>query len=264
MLAIVQPAYPGKLIKRGHTNKSHVEAVQKRINEVGAGPLDVNGDFGVETERAVKLFQARAVDTNGMSLVIDGKVGPVTWAALFGLQTVPVTVAAQDPLLAKLVSVAQLEIGVMEEPPGSNRGPRVDQYIGAVGRDPAGKHPWCVAFTFWCFQEAAEPGKNPHIKTAGVLDHWNKAGRKEIRRIAAKQAVDQPSLVQPGHLFIIDTGPSGGAGHTGIVERVEGGLLVTIEGNTNAGGSREGVGVFRRAARKINSINKGFIDYSGS
>jgi hypothetical protein len=34
-------------------------------------------------------------------------------------------------------------------------------------------------------------------------------------------------------IFIMDTGPAGGAGHTGIVDRIEGGTLVTIEGNTN-------------------------------
>ena len=37
--------------------------------------------------------------------------------------------------------------------------------------------------------------------------------------------------------------------------------LVTNEGNTNDGGSRDGIGVFRRQARKIAQINKGFIDY---
>jgi hypothetical protein len=41
------------------------------------------------------------------------------------------------------------------------------------------------------------------------------------------------------------------------------GRLLTVEGNTNDGGSRNGIGVFQRDARKINQINKGFIDYSG-
>jgi hypothetical protein len=40
------------------------------------------------------------------------------------------------------------------------------------------------------------------------------------------------------------------------------GRLVTIEGNTNDNGSRNGIGVFQRDARKIATINKGFIDYS--
>ncbi len=36
----------------------------------------------------------------------------------------------------------------------------------------------------------------------------------------------------------------------------------TEEGNTNDNGSRNGIGVFQRDARKISKINKGFIDYS--
>jgi hypothetical protein len=66
-------------------------------------------------------------------------------------------------------------------------------------------------------------------------------------------------LVLPGQIFIISTG--GGHGHTGFIEKIEGGLLTTIEGNTNNNGSREGVGVFRRKARTINSINEGFLEY---
>ncbi len=62
-------------------------------------------------------------------------------------------------------------------------------------------------------------------------------------------------------IFVLDFG--GGAGHTGFVEGVQGGRLVTLEGNTNDDGSREGVGVFRRTGRKIVSINRGFIDYAG-
>jgi hypothetical protein len=62
-------------------------------------------------------------------------------------------------------------------------------------------------------------------------------------------------------IFVMDYGR--GAGHTGLVESVQGGRLVTLEGNTNDDGSREGVGVFRRTGRKVLTINRGFIDYSG-
>lgn len=61
-------------------------------------------------------------------------------------------------------------------------------------------------------------------------------------------------------IFIMHFGNN--AGHTGIVESVGGGFITTIEGNSSGGGHREGVGVFR-LERKINRINKGFIDYSG-
>jgi hypothetical protein len=86
--------------------------------------------------------------------------------------------------------------------------------------------------------------------------------KRGIPVVLATDASENPELVKPGMLFIMSTG--GGNGHTGIVEKVIGGRLVTIEGNTSDGGSREGIGVFRRDARKIVSINKGFIDYGSA
>ena len=63
-------------------------------------------------------------------------------------------------------------------------------------------------------------------------------------------------------VFVLSTG--GGHGHVGFIESVQGVVLTTIEGNTNDGGSREGVGVFRRNGRRINGINQGFVDYSST
>jgi hypothetical protein len=79
--------------------------------------------------------------------------------------------------------------------------------------------------------------------------------------VTKAEGIADPGLVKPGSLFIIDLGE--GLGHSGMVVETVNGRLVTIKGNTNDGGSRNGIGVFRREARKINQINKGFIDYSG-
>jgi hypothetical protein len=72
-------------------------------------------------------------------------------------------------------------------------------------------------------------------------------------------AINDPSKIGPGSIFIIDHG--GNLGHTGIVESVNGGNLTTIDGNTNPGLSREGYGVFRLTRRKIGDITKGFLIY---
>jgi hypothetical protein len=166
-------------------------------------------------------------------------------------------------LIDAAIQFAATQIGVRESPLGSNRGPEVDQYLRAVDLDPAdGSFAWCVAFTHFCYKKAAESlgSENPHIHTAGVLDHWAKAAnRPGVRRVLKNQAVVDPSLVRPGALFIIDVG--GAAGHSGMVVATASGRLTTIEGNTNDNGSRNGIGVFRREARKIVDINKGFIDY---
>jgi hypothetical protein len=257
--------FPGRIVKVRDSDKETVKKIQQRLNSVGCGPIAEDGVFDKErTEKAVRLFQARFPDVTGRPLEIDGKVGSLTWGAMFGASTVPSNSAALSALTKAAIDFAITQIGVMEKPIGSNRGPEVDGYLGAVGLDPAGgSFAWCVAFTHFCYKKAAENLglQNPHIKTAGVLDHWNKAGTKpKVVRVTNAKAVANPALVKPGSLFIIDFG--GGKGHSGIVVEVANGRLVTIEGNTNDNGSREGIGVFQRDARKISKINKGFIDYS--
>lgn len=248
--------YPGRVILKGEKDSKVVKAVQEKLNELGLGPIDVDGKYGNQTFNAVKLFQTRFTDQNGNPLVIDGKIGALTWAALFGVENVPSTEEPSSDLLKRVVDIAADQIGVMEDPPHTNSGPEVDEYLSCVGLGPG--YAWCAGFVYWCFDEACKQTgkKNPLFKTAGVMSHWNNSKGKKI---FTNDAIGNPSLVKPGQVFIMGYG--GGLGHTGIVEKVNGGFLVTIEGNTNVGGSREGIGVFRRNGRKIKDINKGFIEY---
>jgi hypothetical protein len=258
------PRYPGRIVQVGEVERAVVVALQERLVARGCGPLGVTGVFEAKTRTAVRLFQGRFPDRTGAPLVVDGKVGPLTWAALFGDASVPGSATTDDSLLARVVKIATGEVGVLEVPPGSNRGPRVNEYLRAVGLEAtAGSFPWCAAFVYWCFDQAArEFGRpNPVVRTAGVLNHWRQAEQKGIPRLPAAAATADPARVRPGMVFVQDFG--GGAGHTGLVESVQGGWLVTLEGNTNDGGSREGIGVFRRSGRKVLSINRGFIDYAG-
>lgn len=256
--------YPGKIIKFASKDNKLVTLIQNRLNELGVGPIGVDGDFGKETLAAVKLFQARFTDNDGLPLKVDGEIGSLTWAAMFGEDTVTVTTSTTNALLRTALEFAAAEEAkkIREVPLGSNRGPRVDEYIIRTGLRPPIRPAWCVCFIYFCFDEAAKKlgRKNPLIKTAGVLDHWSKAGKRGIPRISTTRAYANPALIKPGHIFIMDFG--GGKGHAGFVERVTSGKLITIEGNSNEGGSREGIGVFRRNMRTIKSINKGFVDYS--
>lgn len=131
------------------------------------------------------------------------------------------------------LKMAITQIGVAEVPRGSNDGPQVRQYLAAVKL--AAGYAWCMAFVYWCAARAAADlhQVNPLLQTGGVLRQWNE--RPALR-------VTKP---QSGDVFIIDFGK--GVGHTGFVERVlPDGRLQTIEGNTNADGSREGYAVCRR------------------
>ena len=53
-----------------------VRMLQELLTDYGYSPGAVDGDFGTKTEKAVKDFQT------DFSLVVDGIVGPKTWAAL--------------------------------------------------------------------------------------------------------------------------------------------------------------------------------------
>jgi hypothetical protein len=241
-------AYPGRAVKKGDSRADVVGQVQTRLNAIGCGPVDTDGIFGDETESAVKLFQTRR------TLDPDGVVGPLTWSELF-LDPAPVNEKPGSTLLGQALTVALSQDGVREKG-GPNRGPEVEGYLKRVGLD--GGASWCQAFVYWCFDEAARNLKvaNPVVKTAGVLTHWAKSPTEA--RVYARAAFDDPTLIRPGAIFIIDHGS--GKGHTGLVTRVLSGEIATIEGNTNARGSREGDGVYQKT-RSIGSINVGFIDY---
>lgn len=261
--------YPGRVIKLGEKDATIVQALKKQLNKVlgAAGDPDLKLDpndpnFGPRTREVVRLFQARNVDAEGRPLKQDGELGSISWAVLFGEKTIAVSTASSDSLLAKVLSIAAKEEKkkVREQPKNSNKGPEVSEYLRRAGVRPG--LAWCCAFTYWCFDEAALALHltNPMVKTAGCLFHWNHAQSKGARRILKSQAVNDPSLVKAGMIFIIDHGS--GLGHTGLIESVDGGLITTIEGNTDASKTREGGGVYR-LHRKIVEINKGFIDYAG-
>ena len=71
-----------------------------------------------------------------------------------------------------VIDIAASQIGVVEQPRGSNRGPEVDVYIRTTGLNPAhDSFPWCVCFLYWVFEQAAKIKRieNPLPKTAGVI-----------------------------------------------------------------------------------------------
>ena len=260
------PVYPGFFLLNGVEDEPAVKLVQQRLRDLGLDPGTIDSDFGPLTGHAVRLFQARSADETGEPLEIDGIVGPKTWSALFAQGTTPPPPPPPPPgssLIAALLDVASEEVGIREQPIGSNRGPRVDQYIRSVGLDPAqDSFPWCMCFVFWCYTQAATRIGTPNLvpKNGSVHGAWqqshNKAG---VTVVTASAAQGNPALVKPGMVFFIDTGNS--HGHAGLVVDNVNSRLETIEGNTNDNGSSEGIGVFRRTRRRIEGINLGFAGY---
>jgi lysozyme family protein len=262
------PPYPGRYLSNGLFDDADVRLVQLRLRDLGV-PVGLDSDYGDRTEDAVRLFQARAAGPDGRPLDIDGIVGPGTWAALVAgpgaSAPASAPVASAGGLAEAVLAVAAAEVGVREDPLGSNRGPRVDEYIRAAGLDPTqGSFAWCMCFVYWCFDQAARDAgiANPVPRSAGVKVAWARSQElpAPVRVVTAEAARRRLDLVQPGMAFFLDTG--GGTGHCGLVVANLNGDLETIEGNTtDISGSREGIGVFRRNRRSVAQVNLGFVAY---
>jgi hypothetical protein len=121
---------------------------------------------------------------------------------------------------AGLVAAAQREVGVAEQPPGSNDSPRIAAYRRATAGSGVG--PWCAYFTSWAAREAGMPlGDNGQgFGSVDALYSWaQRAGRA---------VPNGPGVVpRPGDLIVWDE-------HIGIVESVQpDGSIATIEGNSS-------------------------------
>ena len=255
--------YPGHIVKMGEPDPAIVRGLAAGLLARGSPPTSPTGVFDAAFRSLVKLFQSQNVDATGRSLPVDGEVGPLTWDAVF--VATPVFLPATGAAGAAL-GVAISQLGVMEVPLGSNRGPQVDAYQIAAGLSltPGAKgFFWCMAFVFWCFRESTPAGAvNPFPRTAGCLDAWNRVkARTPGNLLTRAQAIANPSLVRAGMVFILDHG--GGLGHTGFVRQSVSGALRTVEGNTNVNGSSNGLGVFELTRRNIvNKQLRGFIDFT--
>ncbi len=157
-----------------------------------------------------------------------------------------------------MLSIALQYDGVRESRP--NRGETVDLFIRSVGIDPEeyeaqhGAGPsWCAAFVHFCgARAAASLGEGcPVPKTAGAIRLFQYGLTNGL-------VVHDP---RPGDVFAIDHGM--GKGHVGIVtmDVPDKGHVLTIEGNTNGSGGRNGDGVYRRT-RPLAEINLGFVRFA--
>jgi hypothetical protein len=125
------------------------------------------------------------------------------------------------------VNFALTQDGVEEDPRGSNSGPIVSGYLRYVNQ-PDG-NAWCAAFVSFCVNQGAFGlGVHPEFKKS--------AGAMRLLELNPDLKIDQP---EANCIFVIDHGK--GKGHTGFVRFLnEDGSFMTIEGNSNDDGSREG------------------------
>lgn len=150
---------------------------------------------------------------------------------------------------ASVLEVARSQLGVKS-------GRKYWDYVMGGGYESGSATPWCACFVSWCFHQAGAKcaGLPAASCTYGIYAKALKAGK-----------VVSVASARPGDvvLFNFDHIKSD-AEHVGIVESVGSGTLVTIEGNTNAGGSSTGGQVCKKVRSKANVFAIVRPDYAAS
>jgi cell wall-associated NlpC family hydrolase len=142
---------------------------------------------------------------------------------------------ARDAGPRKAVAWAKKQVGVTEQPPGSNRGPKIDQWeLRAAGYT---GYPWCGAFVHEALLQAGVDLPSGVVYTPTILA-WARNRQHGLRIVNSPKPGDLVLMRFPG-------------GNRDPVHHVA--LYVgngrTIEGNTssgNAGSQDNGGGVFLR------------------
>ncbi len=131
------------------------------------------------------------------------------------------------------------QIGVREFT-GKNDGIHVEKYLSYVWLKKG--QPWCAAFVSWTFGQSgvkkARSGGCVQLMEQGVTVY--------------KGARTLPNRPPPlhGDVFFIWYANKNRVAHTGFIDQWGDEIVTTVEGNTNAAGSREGDGVYRKKRLK--------------
>jgi hypothetical protein len=121
---------------------------------------------------------------------------------------------------ARMVAVAESQLGQTEQPPGSNESPAIAQYRSATAGAIPGA-PWCSYFASWVARQAGEPIGEGGQGAGAVSEVWSWA------QSTGRAIPNGPGVVPaPGDLIVF------GDEHVGIVRDVlPNGQIQTIEGN---------------------------------
>jgi hypothetical protein len=128
------------------------------------------------------------------------------------------------------LAAAQSQVGVTEQPPGSNDSPQIAQFRTATAGSGVG--PWCAYFVSWAASQAGTPlgEAGQGFGSVSALYSW---AQRTGRATPAGPGV-RPN---PGDLIVW------GGEHVGIVESVDAdGSIHTVEGNSSNAVSRRTYG----------------------
>jgi hypothetical protein len=158
-------------------------------------------------------------------------------------------VFSQDSIREKLIETYTEQIGVREAT-GNNDGFMVEQYQASTGLD-AKNFPWCAAMVTYCHLECGLP-----VPPAPA---WSPSWFKDSVLVYKRDRLIR-EVPQSGDVFGIWFQNKKRIAHVGFIDDWQNGskFCVTVEGNTNKAGSREGDGVYRkkRLKRQIYAISR--------
>ena len=160
---------------------------------------------------------ATAASPTASAAGFAGMLGQATAASA---TTTAVPVAANGTGVgARMVAIAQAEVGQTEQPPGSNDSPRIAEYRSATAGSGVG--PWCNYFVSWAAKQAGAPLGEQGQGFGAVAATWDWAQR-------TGRAMPPTERPNPGDLIVWD------GRHIGMVESVlPDGRIQTIEGNSS-------------------------------
>ena len=150
-----------------------------------------------------------------------------TASGIAGVSSLGTTTAATSTGLvpgastgARIVAIAESQIGQAEQPPGSNESPAIAQYRTATAGAMPGA-PWCAYFASWAARQAGAPLGAQGEGLGSVSEIWSWA------QSSGRAITNGPGVVpQPGDLVVF------GGEHVGIVKDVlPNGDIQTVEGN---------------------------------
>lgn len=138
----------------------------------------------------------------------------------------------------EIIQLAESQLYVREKT-GNNDGKEVERYLRSTG---LGKgYAWCAAFVTWLHDEVNIP--NPQSAWSPDWFRTNVVYRLNDPRLISFRA-------RPGQVFGLYYESKKRVAHVGIITRETRLHYETIEGNTNAAGSNEGDGNYRKIRRK--------------
>ena len=154
----------------------------------------------------------------------------------------------EDNGLAVLEAAAEYE-GVREAT-GRNDGPAVEFMLARVHLSKGA--PWCGAYV-WTGHVDAGLVVAGGARAFAWAPTWHPAARQVWTRAKGNSTTYKgkgQKRPMPGDVFGLYYANLGRIGHVGFWVKEEGKYVITLEGNTNADGSREGDGVCRKRRRK--------------